>query len=76
MIKHLMRIGIGFTARKKRRINKMIKRNRHKTSKISIKKKKNNRCKLGKASIIKAIRSKNKDMAKGMRATCYNSNYG
>jgi hypothetical protein len=54
----------------------MIKRNRHKTSKISIKKKKNNRCKLGKASIIKAIRSKNKDMAKGMRATCYNSNYG
>jgi hypothetical protein len=38
MIKHLMRTGIGFTARKKRRINKMIKRNRHKTSYRSSKK--------------------------------------
>ena len=55
----------------------MIKRNRHKTSKISIKKKKNNnKCKLGKASLNKAIRRKNKDMSKGIRATSYSSNYG
>ena len=54
----------------------MIKRNRHKISKISVRKKRNIRCTLSKASLNKAIRRKNKDMAKGMRATCYNSNYG
>ena len=62
--------------KKKRRINKMIKRNRHKISKISVKKKRNSRHVLNKASVIKTIRRKNRDMSKGMRATCYNSNYG
>jgi len=54
----------------------MIKRNRHKISKISVRKKRNSRHVLNKASMIKAIRRKNRDMSKGMRATCYNSNYG
>jgi hypothetical protein len=50
----------------------MIKRNRHKISKISVKKKRNSRHVLNKASVIKAIRRKNRDMSKGIRATMRN----
>jgi hypothetical protein len=73
MIEHLMRTGIGYMARKKRSKRKMRKRNYHKVSKISVKKKKRN-----KHLVHKRIRNERlkKNAITGMKANSYARNYG